>query len=316
MTDGKRSWVNALCGGLSGCVGKTITAPLSRVTILLQIGDALEGSSAGVLRAGGAGSPGLAISMSRLWKAEGILSFWRGNFTSVLHRFPYSAINFGVYEKARAMMGTVVEETPLVRFCSGALAGGIATVACYPLDLIRTRLVVQSPSDSSAAKSSKNATIARYNSINHALKTVFLNEGTKGLYAGLGMSLAVAIPNLAIGYTVYGTAKQRLEESNQLVDSSGKLSTLGSLACGSVSGLLASLFTFPADVVKHLMQVNGMKGHSASAYEVVLSVTNASGVSGLYRGLTPELVKVVPMTACTWMAYEFFHDIFHGLNRY
>jgi hypothetical protein len=29
---------------------------------------------------------------------EGFLAFWKGNLTSVIHRFPYSAINFHCYE--------------------------------------------------------------------------------------------------------------------------------------------------------------------------------------------------------------------------
>jgi hypothetical protein len=77
---------NLLCGGIAGCVGKTIIAPLNRVTILLQVSDS-------------SGTNMSAIHTARgIWKEEGIKAFWKGNLTSIIHRFPYSAINFSAYE--------------------------------------------------------------------------------------------------------------------------------------------------------------------------------------------------------------------------
>jgi hypothetical protein len=72
------------------------------------------------------------------------LALWKGNFTSVLHRFPYSAINFTVFEKSRDL---VIDQfgyadSSLVRFGCGAVAGTVACVCCYPLDLLRTRLSI------------------------------------------------------------------------------------------------------------------------------------------------------------------------------
>jgi hypothetical protein len=40
----------------------------------------------------------LSAGLRKIVDRGGFFSLWRGNATSVLHRFPYSAINFYVYE--------------------------------------------------------------------------------------------------------------------------------------------------------------------------------------------------------------------------
>ena len=74
---------------------------------------------------------------------EGVMAFWKGNLASVLHRFPYSAINFSVYETVKATFKAVgYDESPEIRLICGAAGGGVACAAAYPLDLVRTRLSV------------------------------------------------------------------------------------------------------------------------------------------------------------------------------
>jgi len=55
---------------------------------------------------------------------------------------------------------------PHGRFLAGASAGSCAVVACYPLDLIRTRLTTQQP-----------ATPQSYRGISHAFFSIIKKEG-------------------------------------------------------------------------------------------------------------------------------------------
>jgi solute carrier family 25 (mitochondrial phosphate transporter), member 23/24/25/41 len=110
---------------------------------------------------------------------EGFLAFWKGNGTSVVHRFPYSAMNFAMFEYTKRFFITMLGENDgdvayhqmgLIRFISGAVAGATATATCYPLDLVRTRLTTQ------VANTRQN-----YNGILHALYRIAKDEGFFGL---------------------------------------------------------------------------------------------------------------------------------------
>ena len=84
-----------MAGGMAGSVAKTATAPLSRLTILYQVHSVAK--PGGHFKSYAMNQPMLSI-VKDITRQEGILSFWRGNLTAVIHRFPYSAVNFAVYD--------------------------------------------------------------------------------------------------------------------------------------------------------------------------------------------------------------------------
>ncbi len=130
------------------------------------------------------------------------------------------------------------------RLLCGGLAGSSACAVCYPLDLVRTRLSV----------------VGKYNGIIDTLVKVATEEGLRGLYRGLSAALAVAVPQIAINYAAYGSIKAVfLREKHPLLHDirTDKLSSIGSILGGAVSGIIASLCTFPADVLRRRMQIRG-----------------------------------------------------------
>ena len=78
-----------VCGGVAGSVAKTVTAPFSRLTILFQVHSMVTTKEH---------RPRFAMTMGegvqKIVERGGFRSLWKGNATSVLHRFPFSAINF------------------------------------------------------------------------------------------------------------------------------------------------------------------------------------------------------------------------------
>lgn len=75
--------------------------------------------------------------------------------------------------------------SPLVRIVAGGLAGTVATVATYPLDLVRTRLSVQTIPGQGAIYAS------RYRGMWHCLCSITREEGFMALYKGMGVSILV-----------------------------------------------------------------------------------------------------------------------------
>lgn len=282
-----------LAGGVAGAVSKTCTAPLARLTILFQ----LQGMQTRDISA--LGRPSIVREASRIAYEEGIRAFWKGNGVTIVHRLPYSAISFYSYEKYKRFLLdlTGIEGRPEslgVGMGTNLLAGGgaglTAASSTYPLDLIRTRLAAQ-----------RNERY--YKGIGHALGTIRRDEGLKGLYKGMGATLLGVGPNIAINFCVYDTLKsfwnvRRSEYSGPWT----------SLICGSIAGITSSTVSFPLDLVRRRMQLEGAGGkalvYKTGILGTFMHIVKTEGWTGLYRGILPEYLKVVPSVGIVFMTYE------------
>ena len=191
----------------------------------------------------------------------------------------------------------------MIRFIAGAVAGSIACAACYPLDLVKTRLIVDSH--------------GRYRGIVGALSSIVRTDGVLGLYKGLTASMLVVVPTLALSYSAYGTIKAFALNSkytflSHQVDGRPTITVTGGLLCGSLSGIISSACTFPADLVRRQLQVQGFNFQNPSSssastnatalpqqisqkvgsYQIARGIYRSSGFRGFFRGFLPEILKV------------------------
>ncbi|ERN12027.1 hypothetical protein AMTRI_Chr08g161050 [Amborella trichopoda] len=281
-----------LAGGIAGAVSKTCTAPLARLTILFQV----QGMHSDVATLS---KPSIWREASRIVCEEGFRAFWKGNLVTIAHRLPYSSISFYAYERYKTFLqslpgldrhGENMSADLGIRLIGGGSAGITAASITYPLDLVRTRLAAQT-------------NVIYYRGISHALYTICRDEGIRGLYKGMGATLLGVAPNIAISFCVYETLRSHWQL--QRPDNSP---TLVSLACGSLSGIASSTVTFPLDLVRRRMQLEGAGGR-ARVYKTGLfgtfgQIIRTEGLRGLYRGILPEYYKVVPSVGIVFMTYE------------
>ena len=335
-----------VCGGIAGSVAKTVTAPFSRLTILFQVHSMVTTKH---------NRPKYAMTLNggfqKIVERGGILSLWRGNLPSVLHRFPYSAINFFIYENTldvlsgmhrrkeeeketighlkRRMTHVVgVQKEPtrkidqrksnggnggdntlaLHKFIAGAVAGSFAVTACYPLDLVRTRLTTELEGHE------------HYKGMRDCFKKILNEEGVLGFYSGIGPTLGVAVPNFAISYTVYGTLKEyalddELFYNLRRIDSDSgepRLGFLLTILCGAASGCLATGITFPMDTIRRRMQIQNLHvdpEHRLNSRQQFVKLFREEGLESLYRGWKPEMMKVIPMVGTMFVTYEWAKEL-------
>ncbi|XVF55181.1 hypothetical protein PTKIN_Ptkin06aG0016200 [Pterospermum kingtungense] len=281
-----------LAGGIAGAFSKTCTAPLARLTILFQV-QGMQSDVSALTKAS------IWREASRIVNEEGFRAFWKGNLVTIAHRLPYTSVNFYAYERYKSLLQSIIGQENqrgnassdlCVHFVGGGLAGMTAASATYPLDLVRTRLAAQRNS-------------IYYRGIWHAFHTICREEGFLGLYKGLGATLLGVGPSIAISFSVYESLRsywqlQRPNDSTIVV----------SLACGSLSGIASSTATFPIDLVRRRMQLEGAAGR-ARVYKTGLvgtfrHIIQSEGLRGLYRGILPEYYKVVPGVGIVFMTYE------------
>lgn len=77
------------------------------------------------------------------------------------------------------------------------------------------------------------------------------------------------------------------------------------LVMGAIAGTIAVTMTYPTDLVRRLLQLNGMPGHSYTGLvDCCKQLFARDGVYGFYRGLFATYLKVAPMTAILFLTNE------------
>ncbi|KAK8940039.1 Mitochondrial adenine nucleotide transporter ADNT1 [Platanthera guangdongensis] len=285
IPEGISKHVNAskylIAGGVAGASSRTATAPLDRLKVLMQI----QTKRSQIIPA-----------IKDIFKEGRFKGFFRGNGLNVIKVAPESAIRFYAYETLKDFIVTSSgkEKRDIGasgRLIAGGLAGAIAQTAIYPLDLVKTRLQTYV---CDGAKVPKLSTLSRH---------IWVQEGPQAFYRGLVPSLLGIIPYAGIDLAAYETLKD-MSRTYILTDSEpGPLVQLG---CGTVSGALGATCVYPLQVIRTRMQAQ--TADSADAYkgmsDVFWRTLQREGFLGFYKGLLPNLLKVVPSASITYLVYE------------
>jgi solute carrier family 25, member 33/36 len=197
---------NALVAGfLAGIAGNTLTNPIWMVRTRMQLNaDAAVGQR--LYR-------GYGDVITSIWKQEGVGGFYKGILASYWG-CTEGAAQFLLYEQfktrllrrenaKRASRG-LPPTSDLSRaqyFWSAALAKMLASIATYPHEVARTRLREQARSG-----------IFKYRGMWQTLSVIAAEEGTKSLYAGLGVHLMKVVPNSAFMFLTYEIVRKWLSE--------------------------------------------------------------------------------------------------------
>jgi len=273
-------------GALAGATSRTATAPLERLKVLNQV-QHLD-------RVAAARYVGVLPALRKIYAEEGFWAYWKGNGTNVIRIIPSEAARLYTFEIFKKWLVKKGELSPIRNMVAGGLAGMASTLLTFPLDLVRTRLTVQTlPSADSKLLA------ARYNGMFHCLFKIGKEEGILALYKGMGISLMGIVPYVAINYGSYETIKQLFSDLDPKV--------FGGLF-GGISGAIAVTFTYPTDVLRRRMMMQGLGGDSHRAYngiwDAIVKVARTEGVPGFFRGLIPCYLKVIPSSAISWATIE------------
>uniref|UniRef100_A0A670JEY8 Solute carrier family 25 member 38 n=1 Tax=Podarcis muralis TaxID=64176 RepID=A0A670JEY8_PODMU len=252
-----------VCGSISGTCSTLLFQPLDLLKTRLQTLQR-DAYALGVVR------------------TESILGLWKGVSPSFARCIPGVGIYFSTLYMIKQHFLLDRSPTALESVLLGGTSRTVAVVCMLPITVVKTRY---------------ECGRYGYESIYGALRSIYRSESVQGLFSGLTATLLRDAPFSGI-YLMFYTQTKKIAPYDQ-VDPA--LSPLVNFGCGTVAGILASLATQPADVIKTHVQVSSdkhlrMRQAIALIFRVRLSL--------LFRGAVPRALRRTLMAAMAWTVYE------------
>ncbi|KAG8178511.1 hypothetical protein JTE90_005405 [Oedothorax gibbosus] len=277
-------WRHLVAGGFAGAVSRTCTAPLDRIKVFLQVR--------------GTEFTSINQCIKHMLNEGGVRSFWRGNGINVLKIAPESALKFWGYEQSKKLLrGDSAQELGIhSRFLAGSMAGCISQTVIYPLEVLKTRLALR--------------TTGQYASIWDASVKIYKTEGIRSFYKGYVPNLIGIIPYAGIDLGIYETLKRHYIHLHPERADPGVLVLLG---CGTVSSSCGQIASYPLALVRTRLQAQAVTpGYDPLRTDLNLgmvglfkNILRTEGFFGLYRGITPNFMKVAPAVSISYVVYEY-----------
>nr|XP_009403301.1 PREDICTED: probable mitochondrial adenine nucleotide transporter BTL1 [Musa acuminata subsp. malaccensis] len=188
----------------------------------------------------------------------------------------------------------------LCEFVSGALAGAVTKAVLAPLETIRTRMVV--------GVGSKHIT--------GSFLEIIDEHGWQGLWAGNAVNMLRIIPTQAIELGTFECVKRTMisvqekwKEHGSPKVAIGHINVDLSFLCispvavgGAAAGIISTIICHPLEVLKDRLTVN------QEAYPGITlafsKIYKNDGLGGLYAGLSPTLIGMLPYSTCYYFMYE------------
>ncbi|KAK8064811.1 hypothetical protein PG994_007449 [Apiospora phragmitis] len=279
--------------------------------------------------------------IKKIARNEGITTLWRGLSPTLVMAVPANIIYFTGYEWLRynksSPINKVSSDTTAPLF-AGATARVVAASAINPIELFRTRL---------QASRGANATSAMAETVT-GVKDMVSQHGYRSLWRGITLTLWRDVPFSGMYWFGYETIRGKLTDMREerrgrsiLPEEGSKTRArsrsqsrenhsatfMDSFAAGAVSGAFATIVTMPFDVGKTRTQVfrdsskkAGAGAENAAPEEqsmlrLLRHIIATEGVSGLWRGWFPRVLKVAPSCAIMISSYEVGKRVFRGINE-
>ncbi|KAJ5937004.1 hypothetical protein N7466_003454 [Penicillium verhagenii] len=187
-------WVLVACGAGSGSVTSLALTPIELIKCKMQVPAA---------SAVGHKAPGPLLLIASIFRHEGIKGFWRGQTGTLIRETGGSAAWFGSYEGVSGLFRryaprsqSSTDSLPVhQQMIAGATAGIGYNFLFFPADTIKSRM--QTEDISRLPANGKRKTFWSVG------RTLWQQQGLKGMYRGCGITCARSAPSSAFIFAVY-----------------------------------------------------------------------------------------------------------------
>ncbi|XP_015386180.1 uncharacterized protein LOC102623557 isoform X6 [Citrus sinensis] len=160
--------VKIASGAFAGATATALTNPTEVLKVRLQMNSSMKQS-------------GSIAEMRRLISEEGIRALWKGVGPAMARAAALTASQLATYDESKRILirWTPLEEGFHLHLISSAVAGTMSTLITAPVDMVKTRLMLQRESRK----------VGSYKNGFHCAYQVVCTEGPRALYKGRGFAV-------------------------------------------------------------------------------------------------------------------------------
>lgn len=172
---------------------------------------------------------------------------------------------------------------------ASSMAGITTSLLTNPLWVLKTRILGKSRYESGA-----------YQSVMEAVTKMLKNEGVSSFWKGSVPSM-FAVAQGSLQFTFYDRIKD-MHRTNQEVPS--QLSTFQYVYASAASKVMSMLIMYPTQVIRSRLQDYNPHHERRTISTICKKIYHETGWVGFYRGISANMLRVVPATCITFVSYE------------
>lgn len=130
---------------------------------------------------------------SKIYKTEGLKSFYISYPTTIMQSIPFQTIQFTTYEYIRKKLNPTDIYCPGSHVVAGGVAGGLASLLTNPIDVAKTLLQTRGLS--------ADVRLRTVNGLAGAVKIIYNRHGPLGFLRGVQARMLANIPSTAVAWT-------------------------------------------------------------------------------------------------------------------
>ncbi|KAH8236016.1 hypothetical protein KR038_000070 [Drosophila bunnanda] len=292
ISHAKKAAFQVLAGGSAGFLEVCIMQPLDvvKTRIQIQATPSVAGSASNELHYNG-----VFDCFAKMYRNEGITSYWKGIMPPILAETPKRAIKFLVFEQTKPLFqfGSPTP-TPLTFSLAGLTAGTLEAIAVNPFEVVK---VAQQADRQKKMLSTFDVAKGIIRQDGLGLRGI-----NKGVTATMGRN---GLFNM-VYFGFYHSVKNVVPEYQE-----SHLEFLRKVTIGFLAGTLACFVNIPFDVAKSRIQgpqpVPGVIKYRGTFSSMGL-VYREEGFRALYKGLVPKIMRLGPGGAIMLLVFDYSYN--------
>ncbi|XP_018411967.1 PREDICTED: mitochondrial ornithine transporter 1-like [Nanorana parkeri] len=238
----------------------------------------------------------------KIYEQLGFRGFYKGTSPALLANIAENSVLFMSYGFCQGIVRNIagLDKSAALSDLQNAAAGSFASlfsamVLC-PTELVKCRLQAMHELQVSGKL------LQGQNTVWAVVKGLVQKEGPFGFYQGLVSTICREMPGYFCFFGGYELSRSFFASNGKSKDELGPVALMIS---GGFGGTALWLAVYPLDCIKSRIQVLSITGKQAGFLGTCSSIVRNEGISALYSGLKPTLIRAFPANGILFLTYEY-----------